>query len=279
MELIEIFKMKYSFVKIFTLLISFQTIASPEWGKTGHRTVGAIAEKYLSKKTNKKIQKLLKGESLAFVSIHADEIKSDHQYDEFYPWHYVNFPPEKKYGEEPVNEKGDLVQGIKKCILIIKDENTSADDKRFYLKILVHLVGDLHQPLHVGNAHDKGGNAIKVLWFGKETNLHRIWDSDMIDDYKMSYSELAENETMLSEAEVEAIQKGTLLDWVYESKKLAEKVYASAKDQDALRYKYGYDFFPLVRSQLQKGGIRLAYLLEMIFKNDTARVDEFFTGV
>ena len=271
--------MKRTFNFLAAIFIILHLNASPDWGKTGHRTVGAIAENHLPKKISKKIKQLLDSESLAFVSIHADEIKSDHKYDEFYSWHYVNFLPEKKYGETPINEKGDLVQGIKKCILKIKDENNSKEDRKFYLKMLVHLLGDLHQPLHVGNSHDKGGNDIKVMWFGEDTNLHRVWDTDMIDGYKMSYSELAENEITLAENKIEEIKKGTLLDWVYESKKLAEKVYASAKEQDALRYKYNYEFFPLVRSQLQKGGIRLAYLLEIIFRNDSEAIAEFLKGI
>ncbi len=268
---------------IYAILITFNNLSAkehfPNWGKTGHRTVGAIAENYLSCKTKKKIAKLLNGESLAYGSIYADEIRSNPKYNEFAPWHYVNFDSGKKYGETPVNPKGDIIQGIKTCILKIRKSETSIADKQFYLKFLVHLIGDLHQPLHLGNAVDKGGNTIDVEWFNTPSNLHRVWDSEMIDSYKMSYSELADNTKMLSKTELITIQSGSLLDWVYESKGLADKVYASAKKEDHLKYKYMYDFFPVVEKRLHKSGIRLAYLLEHVFSKKTAWLESFFKGI
>ena len=251
---------------LFFLNISLHGFSMNEdWGKTGHRATGEIAESYLTKKTKKNISKILKGQGLAFVSIYADEIKSDDKYREYNPWHYVNFLFDKKYGEDIPNEKGDLVQGIQKCIDILKNETSSAEDKEFYLKLLIHFIGDLHQPLHVGRRQDKGGNDIQVRWFNNGTNLHRVWDSDMIDNYSMSYTELAKNANKLSSSQVAVIEKGNVLDWIYESQNLAKKVYASANTGEKLGYKYMYKFFPIVRSQLQKGGIRLAKILNDIF--------------
>ncbi|MFT7158778.1 MAG: hypothetical protein ACI8Q1_003812, partial [Parvicella sp.] len=66
--------------------------ASEDWGKTGHRATGEIAQEYLSKKAKREIDKLLNGQSLAFVANYGDDIKSDNAYRKYYPWHYVNFP-------------------------------------------------------------------------------------------------------------------------------------------------------------------------------------------
>jgi len=217
----------------------------------------------------------LDGESLAFVSIHSDEIKSDKKFDEYFSWHFVNFHHDKKYGEEPIDENGDLVQGIKNCIFKIRDKKSTKLEKQFFIKMLVHLMGDLPQPLHVGNGEDKGGNDIKLKWFYADSNLHKVWDSKMINYYKMSYSELSDNRKRLSKEEIEAIKKGSLLDWVYESKVLAEKVYKSAGAGDNLTYKYMYNNFPVVRSQLQKGGIRLAFVLEQILKKKSRWLEGF----
>ncbi|MDH7446880.1 S1/P1 nuclease [Aquimarina sp. 2201CG14-23] len=248
------------------LSFSFNSFSETEdWGKTGHRVTGEIANNYLTKKAKRNIAKLLKGHGLAFVSIYADEIKSDDRYKGYSPWHYVNFSFDKKYGEETPSKFGDLVQGIKKCIKILKSETSSIEDKEFYLKMLVHFVGDLHQPLHVGRGEDKGGNDIQVQWFRNGSNLHRVWDSEMIDYYDMSYTELANNADELSLLEVETIQKGEVIDWIYESQDLAKKVYASANVGEKLGYRYMYEHFPVVRSQLQKGGIRLAKILNDIF--------------
>lgn len=239
---------------------------SSDWGPTGHRTIGEIAEKYLSKKAQKQIEDLLEGQGLAIVSTFGDEIKSDHDYDKFYTWHYVNFPFDTKYEDSEKDENGDIVMGIETCIKILKDPNSSREDRVFYLKFLVHLIGDLHQPLHVGRKEDKGGNDIKVLWHYKKTNLHRVWDSDMIEFYNMTYTELSSNTKKLSKAQVQSISEGSILDWTYESQALAKKIYKSASPDEKLSYRYSYEHFDLVRSQLQKSGIRLAHVLNDIFE-------------
>ena len=247
------------------ILFPHNVNADDDWGATGHRTVGKIAESYLKGSTKRKIKKLLHGESLAFVSTYADEIKSDKRYEKFYTWHYINMPLDADYDVSKQNPDGDLVSGITYCENIIKDKNSSDDDKVFYLKLLVHFMGDLHQPMHVGLVEDRGGNDFKVQWFYKDTNLHSVWDSKMIDDYGMSYSELAKNTDKLSKVQINAIQEGTVIDWVNDTHKLTRKVYANVKPEENLRYRYSYLYFNTVRSQLQKGGIRLAKVLNDLF--------------
>ncbi len=259
--------MKVKILVVLTgLLISSITFATnPVWGPTGHRTTGKIAENHLTKRAKKKIDKLLKGEGLAFVSTYGDEIKSDRKYSKFYTWHYVNMPLDSQYEDAEKNPKGDLVTGINTCISILKNKNSSDKDKAFYLRMLVHLIGDLHQPMHIGRKEDKGGNTIQVQWFGKGTNLHRVWDENMIKQWNMSYLELANNTEYLSKAQVKAIQKGTVVDWVHDTHKLSKIAYESVKTGENLKYRYSYDHFSTVRKQLQKGGIRLAKLLNDIF--------------
>jgi len=238
---------------------------TPYWGATGHRAVGEIATLHLSKKAKKEIEKILGGQGLALVSTYGDDIKSDDAYDKYYTWHFVNFPFDTKYEDSEKNNRGDIVMGIEHCISVLKDPNSSEQDKVFFLKFLVHLIGDLHQPLHVGRGEDKGGNDIKVEWHRRKSNLHRVWDSDMIGFYNMSYSELVDNRNKLSKAQITTIQEGSILDWTYESQALAKKVYASAEPEAKLSYRYSYDHFEIVRTQLQKSGIRLAKVLNDIF--------------
>ena len=254
---------KLFFLLFFTANLAFSNTVV--WGPTGHRVVGKVAQDHLSGKAKRAIKKLLKGKSLAFVSTFADEIKSDRRYREYGPWHYVNMPLDKKYGEAPVSERGDLVKGIEKCIAVIKDKSASDEDKIFYLKMLVHFIGDLHQPMHIGRAEDRGGNDIQLQWFGQGTNLHRVWDSDMINHYRMSYTELGDNLPPLSKKAKKALQQGSLMDWVAESHALTKKIYASVEKGDQLGYRYMYDHFTMVREQLQKGGLRLAKTLNGIF--------------
>ena len=251
---------------ILVILCCQQSFANtPFWGKTGHRVVGEVAQEHIKNSTKRKIEKLLGGQSLSIVATYADDIKSDKRFRGFSPWHYVNFPFDKNYTDVTPSEDGDIIMGIEKCISVIKDDTASKEDKAFYLKLLIHFVGDLHQPLHVGRAEDKGGNDIQVRWFGDGSNLHRVWDSDMIESYGMSYSELSANLPVYSKEQQKAITEGTLLDWVKESQELAKKVYGSVEVGEKLGYNYMYDNFDTVRAQLEKGGLRLAKILDDIF--------------
>ena len=210
---------------------------------------------------------MLQGKGLAFVYTFGDEIKSDSKYLKFGPWHYVNLPKgETKYSNENANPEGDLLMAIKKCVVVLKDKNATRENKEFYLKMLVHFIGDLHQPLHTGRGEDRGGNDIQVRWFGEGSNLQRVWDSDIIDSNNMSYSEMAQNTKGLSELRKKQITSVSFEDWMYEPKALSEKVYASAKVWEKLGYGYMYDWFPVLREQLQKGGLRLASVLNEIYK-------------
>jgi len=235
------------------------------WGQNGHRATGRIAEQHLTRSAKRKIDKLLKGQSLAFVSTFADEIKSDRKYREFSAWHYVNMDLDQNYEQADKNPKGDLVSGILKCIEVLKNKESNEEDKVFYLKMLVHFVGDLHQPMHIGQREDKGGNALQVQWFGKGTNLHSVWDTKMIEGWNMSYLELADNASYLSKKQVKYLQKGTVVDWVNEVHEITKEVYKSVEVGENLRYRYSYDHFGIVRNQLQKGGIRLAKILNDIY--------------
>lgn len=262
-----IFMKKLSiYLIILSLCYPLNTNASEDyWSATGHRVVGKIADSYLTGKTKRAINKLLKRQSLAFVSTFADEIKSDKRYNEFYTWHYINMPLDSDYESSKKNPKGDLVTGINYCTKIIKDDNASDDDKAFYLKLLIHLIGDLHQPMHIGLEEDKGGNDFKLQWFYKDSNLHRVWDSEMIKQYNMTYTELADNADVLTKKEVKAIQEGSIIDWVNETHKITKNVYDNVKPDENLRYRYSYDNFNTVRTQLQKAGIRLARVLNDLF--------------
>lgn len=259
-------------LKLFTYFAFFIIISNninatnePKWGAKGHRVVGEIASKYLKNKTKKAIKKLLNRESLAFTSTFADEIKSDRRYDAFYTWHYINMPMDADYDASKRNPKGDLVSGIEQCISVIKSKTSSNEDKAFYLKLLIHLIGDLHQPLHIGLAEDKGGNDFKVQWFYKDSNLHKVWDTEMIEHYGMSYSELADNASYLPKETIKNIQKGTIIDWVNQTHKLTKEIYNNVSPNANLKYSYSYQNFNTVRSQLQIAGIRLAKILNTLF--------------
>ncbi|MEJ2585552.1 MAG: S1/P1 nuclease, partial [Robiginitalea sp.] len=230
-----------------------------------HRVVGEVARMHLSKKARKAVSDLMGGETLAEVSNYGDAIKSDRAYAAFSPWHYVNFPADKTYTEVTPSPQGDVVQGIEKCIAILKDPKTPREEEVFYLKMLIHLVGDLHQPLHVGREEDRGGNDIQVRWFGRGSNLHRVWDANLIDDYGMSYTELARTLPRWSRDKIRQKQRGSVYQWVEEIQEVTNRVYDSAEAGEKLSYRYRYDWWDTVEEQLLLGGVRLAAVLNDIY--------------
>lgn len=251
---------------VFMLSLSLWAHAgTPPWSKTGHRVIGEVAQKHLTRKARKAISDLLDGETLAEVSNYGDEIKSDRAYSKFSPWHYVNFPADKAYTDVTPSPQGDVVRGIEKCIAILKDPQSPRKEVVFYLKMLIHLIGDLHQPMHVGRAEDRGGNDIQLQWFGRGSNLHRVWDSNLIDDYGMSYTELARTLPRWSREKIQQIQQGSVYEWVEEIQEVTNRVYASVEVGEKLSYRYRYDWWDTVEAQLLTGGVRLAAVLNEIY--------------
>ena len=168
-------------------MLGFILILS-SWGQTGHRVVGQIAEQHLSKKAAKAVKKILGTASLADVANWMDFIKSEPAYDYMKPWHYCTIPDGQSYAETGTPEEKDIVWAIDKFKKDLMSDTASLETKQFALKSIVHLIGDIHQPLHVGNGTDRGGNDVKIQYFWQNSNLHRIWDSGIIDGQNLSYT-------------------------------------------------------------------------------------------
>lgn len=252
---------------IFTLLI-YQAAFS--WGVTGHRVVAEIAQQHLSKKARKEIKKLFGHESLAWWSNWGDFIKSDSTWDHAYNWHFVNLPGHLSKDSFMVRLKNlpgkNLYTQIQELSSQLKDKSLPVEQRQIALRLLIHFVGDLHQPLHVGRAEDLGANKIVVYWFDKKTNLHSLWDSGLIDFQQYSYSEYAKLLDIADEEHVKQWQATSLEDTFYETYVLADSVYASAENEAKLGYKYNFKFQHTLDEQLLKGGIRLAGMLNAIFE-------------
>jgi hypothetical protein len=248
----------------FLLLTPFLIGQAWAWGQTGHRVVGLVAEQHLTSKARKKVARVLQDNSLAEVANWMDDIKSDAAYNHTHDWHWVTIPDGMKYEQTPKNPKGDLVMKLEELVPALKSHKLSAAQEQEYLKYLVHLVGDLHQPMHVGGKDDTGGNAVRVQWFSQNSNLHRIWDSDMIDGKDLSYTELACFVGEATPAQKQAWQKGTIRDWAYGMMAYRPQIYKVPAD-GKLSYRYSYENFDTVELLLLQGGIRLAGILNEIY--------------
>lgn len=254
------------------------------WGKTGHRVVAAIADTQLSGLARAHIKEILGGaESLDEAANWPDEMRSDPS--RFWqktatPWHYVTLNG-IVYDHAP--KEGDALEALAHFRDVLRDPKASLSDKQTALRFVVHLVGDLHQPLHVGKCCDRGGNDVKVTFFGKPTNLHAVWDSSLVDDEQLSFSELAAKlERHTSAQDVIDWWDINPRDWASESAELRDTVYPTAADMPKaptgkkrkrggppplpdLSYTYVYKFTPVMERRLQQAGVRLAAYLNDVF--------------
>lgn len=234
------------------------------WGQNGHRVVGHVAEQHLSRKAQKRIMKLLEDNSLAEVSVWMDEIRSDNAYDHTHDWHWVSIPYKVKYEDTEKNPHGDIVMKIEELVGALKAGGLSPEIEQEYIKYLVHLVGDLHQPMHVGTGEDAGGNKVRVEWFREKSNLHRVWDTDMIESKNLSYTELADFLDRPEKKQVREWQSSSVRDWAYESSNYLPEAYQIPED-GRLGYQYMYEHFDTVEKRLLQAGVRLAGLLNEIY--------------
>ena len=132
---------------LFFLIVSHAIFSNEDvWGKVGHQVIGEIATQNLSLNAMYQVKKILDGQSLSLVSTWADEMRSNPEFSKYNSWHYVNMPLDKEYSDIQKNPKGDIVTTLKECIRVLKDPESSKESKSFYLKFLIHLVGDIHQP-------------------------------------------------------------------------------------------------------------------------------------
>ena len=250
--------------KIFSLILCFCIcLTSFGWGATGHRATGHIAEKYLSKKARKELRKILGQENLAMVSTWMDEIRSNRAYDHTHDWHWVTIPEGMTYEQTEKNPNGDIIQTLGRLVAELKQGGLDAKTKAEHVKMIAHLIGDIHQPLHVGKEGDKGGNDVRVTWFRNNSNLHRVWDSDIINGTQLSYTELAHSLGKPDKETFEKWQKATVLDWAIESMSYRERIYNIGDGN--LSYEYSYQNYDVVKLRILQAGIRMAAVFNDIF--------------
>ena len=266
-------RITFLFACIITIYSSMPAFA---WGPKGHDIVAAIAEQNLTKKTKKALDKILEGKSIVYYSSWMDNIQNSpnwkNGYDKTKTWHYANVDKGLTYETMEKNKKGDVLTGLEFLVneLTVNFDNLSDSLKQDYVKMVVHMVGDMHCPMHAGRSTDRGGNGKKVKWFGQTTNLHSVWDSKMIDSArKWSYTEWVNHLDRKDKKYKKAIVQGTYQDWFAETVVRAEELYEYAERQGDevpnFSYQYVYDFSPLLENRLQTGGYRLAHVLNTIF--------------
>ena len=257
--------LKKIFIAVFFI---FGIAEASAWGVTGHRVVAEIAENHLTNRAKRKLKKLIGKQKLAYWANWPDNVRNSPEWKNTSTWHYVNIPPQEskeKFIEQlKNNNKPNIYTVIQNVKGVIVDKNTPDADREIYLRFLVHFLGDMMQPMHTGREEDLGGNLIKIQFFKKDTNLHSLWDSGLIDNTKYSYTEYAKVLDVKSKEEIKQIQSGSLEDWLYESHQAANQLYASVKPGENYSYDYQEQYKDLLERQLLHAGLRLAKILNEV---------------
>jgi hypothetical protein len=253
------------------LLLILSPLSLWAWGTEGHRAVGSIAEHHLSRKARREVQRLLGTETLPLVSTWPDEIRYYPEFKETAPWHYVNTPAglnEQQYVQQLTSQTTPNAYNMLEAKLReLKDPSKTQAERLAALKFVVHLVGDVHQPLHAGHAEDKGGNDIKVKYRGKETNMHSLWDSGLIDYQGLSYTEMAtQYNHRLRGRQVREWQRAAPSQWLWESYQASEQIYKEVPASADIDYTYYPAHAELMKQRIQQAGVRLAAVLNQAFK-------------
>lgn len=247
--------------------IAFNT-TSFGWGSKGHDIIVEIATRHLTPKAKRAVTEILDGKSLVYYSSWMDQIRSIPQYKHTSPYHYVNVDKGEDYTPTKIENGGDVYTAVMESLAVLANKEITCDSTlKFHLKSLIHFVGDMHCPMHAGRKSDLGGNKFPIKWFGKETRLHSIWDSAIIESSKSwSYSEWVDNIDFGSEkANFNRYTKTSPLEWMEETVYVAQGVYKGVKVGGNYSYDYINANYPILEEQLRKAGYRLASLLNSIF--------------
>ena len=261
--------MRTARIVIASILLLGGSLPAAAWGPNGHRIVGQIAENHLTDAARKGISDLIGRASLAQVSTWADEIKSDPAWRHASPWHYVNAPPGQTIEKAHKSPSGDVVEAIQRFERVLRNRGSSRKERVDALRFLVHFVGDIHQPLHAGYASDRGGNDIRVRWFGESTNLHSVWDEDLVEYQRLSFTEWVRFFGHAEPGEIETWRRSNVYDWARESRSMLPAVYDFGDSRSERTPYLGYDYIfkhaDGVRLRLLQAGIRLSGMLNDIY--------------
>lgn len=239
------------------------------WGQEGHRIIAKIAYDHLNKKTQKKVDAVVGNRGIIYWANWPDEIKSDTIYPQSIKdgWHYQDFAggmSDSLVADALIHypaEGGNLYRALDSLVREI-----SIQPSEVSLRFIIHLSGDRYCPMHMAHMDDKGGNAVKMKWFSNHTNLHSVWDTKLIDSQGYSYTEYAQMIEDMYGKERKAIEAATDEELLLQTYHLTEAIYAYQENWDGNTYHYIYRWHGDCEKQLYIAGIRLAKLLNSIYK-------------
>ena len=252
---------------LISLFLGMCSLSAFGWGQKGHDVTVFIAENNLTPTSLANITELLDGKSMVYWANWLDNASHTPEYAYTKTWHYKNIDDDVKYEEAPLHPDGDVVRAIYNQVEILQNPESTKPERQLALKILVHLMGDLHQPMHMGHATDLGGNKWTVNYFGRDSNLHSVWDSSVPESaHKWTYTEWNDQINRANEDQkAEILINGTPEKWGKETFEICKDVYKKTPQGTQISYDYVSEWTPVVEDQFLKGGLRLADILNSIF--------------
>ena len=260
-------------VRILLPLILMFPVSAQAWGPGGHEIIARIAADNLTPAAHLRLSQILGGDAPALMVLNsswADEIRGNRP--ETASWHFVNIEVGSKGYEQKRDCPKDncVVRQIERGVGLLSDPRAPFAARRDALLFLIHFVGDLHQPLHATDRHDKGGNGVTVYQGRKRSNLHRVWDEDLVEALGPdAMADAADIEAELSVVEKTGIQSGNPAAWADEIFQLGSReIYGRLPGAGPVRLPRDYSVREraVVRRQLARAGLRLAMLLNAIYR-------------
>lgn len=236
------------------------------WGQKGHDVIAYVAEQHLTDATRQKVDSIFDGMSMVYWANWLDNASHTPDYKYTSSWHYKNIDVQYTYEEAPVIPSGNIITALTAVVDTLSCDTISKASAQFNMKLIVHLIGDLHQPMHFGRLTDIGGNRTSVIFFHRDKNLHGIWDTEMVEQaHNWSYTEWQQQLDRLSQERQNEIVQGSFDDWGKEIHAICYEIYETTPHDESLEYDYVAHWTPVIETVLMKGGLRLAHVLNSIF--------------
>jgi hypothetical protein len=276
--------------RVVFLLLFFESSSLFAWRELGHFSICEIGYRNLKSAVKKKIDNLMGDKLFPTECTWPDMVRKTDSWKHTFLWHFINLEDGQEYFSN-INKKGDILFALIKYEDVLRSKSSTLEEKRIALKFVGHFMGDLHQPLHAGKASDKGGNRIKVSWFGKSSHqyksvtlngvkvkkkdisLHKVLDLHILNKF-MEVKKLKDSSPysfkIFSSYLMRSIgskredwTKGTYFDWMNESLEKRTALYEVGNKR--LGQQYYKKSIPIILESIQRAGIRLAERLNLIF--------------